>query len=72
MSRYSDYNFKLQRGCRPCNFKCDCCKNVHSRCCSGVDMLYQGDEFRATKILCEGCHKRCSPDQNCQIINDET
>lgn len=71
MSRYNDQDFKIQYGCRPCNFVCDCCKHCHSRCCSGVTMLYRGNKHRPDKILCECCHRRCLVNQSCQVIEEE-
>lgn len=66
MSRHNEQTFYPQHGCRPCNFVCDCYDEQFSRCCSGIDMLYQGTEIKYTKVLCEDCYKQCSSGQECQ------
>lgn len=70
--KYSEQKFKLQRGCRPCNFKCNCCQHMHSRCCAGINMYYQENDYRPTKILCECCYRNCSFGKQCQALNDES
>lgn len=72
MSHYHNYNFKAQHGCRPCYFKCDCCQQYCSRCCAGINMLYQGDEYRPTRIICENCYRMCKIDKTCLLQRDDS
>ncbi|HSW76926.1 MAG TPA: hypothetical protein VLG50_07760 [Candidatus Saccharimonadales bacterium] len=52
-------DYQYQTGCIPCNFICDCCDQLHSRCCSGTGMYYKGDSYKPTRILCETCYREC-------------
>jgi len=70
MDLYTNYKFKPQHGCRPCNFVCDCCDQCYNRCCSGVNMVYQGEEWNYIKILCEDCYKQCATNHPCKLEID--
>jgi hypothetical protein len=51
--------YKSVHGCIPCNFVCDCCEFLCSRCCSGINMYVKGDPNKPKRILCESCYLNC-------------
>lgn len=53
-------DYQLRTGCIPCNFVCDCCNILYSRCCSGVGMYCREKSFyEPDHMLCENCYQNC-------------
>src|SRR5690242_19037379 len=48
-------DWHILEGCRPCNFQCDCCYGMFSRCCSGATMWVRGRGMETA--LCNDCYR---------------
>ena len=65
--------YKLQTGCIPCSFICDCCDFHLYRCSTSIDMYYRGDSSRPVRIMCGECYQHCIGTGGCEIrrMNEE-
>ena len=50
-------DWKLNRGCIPCCFVCDCCLIQYYRCMMGIRMWVLEFEHKLPRILCEYCYR---------------